>query len=288
MDVRPPPLQPRKFAIGSFARAPNFPAMGFRSFDEFTAWRQGNQDWLDARYAYEVSLATREPTLSQSGTCAPCLRPASFLSSTQAGERVPDGRRMPYWPHQMRCDCADRLSGRQRAIVHLAQATGLAAWTSLLLFGTPNAADRRLAGLVGSTTARPRLIVAPTPWDEEHFHLDVPDASVHIAISQDYLEFIPPLPAALTAIVQALAPGGRFIFSTQFLANEPATSFIPPDSYAFAPQTPVEYREESHRFGWDLLGMLRDAGFSDAAAYLTWSEELGYLGSLNFLFRATK
>jgi SAM-dependent methyltransferase len=195
---------------------------------------------------------------------------------------------MPYWPHQMRCDCADRLSGRQRAIVHLAQATGLAAWTSLLLFGTPNAADRRLAGLVGSTTARPRLIVAPTPWDEENFHLDVPDASVHIAISQDYLEFIPPLPAALTAIVQALAPGGRFIFSTQFLANEPATSFIPPDSYAFAPQTPVEYREESHRFGWDLLGMLRDAGFSDAAAYLTWSEELGYLGSLNFLFRATK
>ena len=34
--------------------------------------------------------------------------------------------------------------------------------------------------------------------------------------------------------------------------------------------------------------MLREAGFRDAAAYLYWSEELGYLGPMNFIFRAVK
>jgi SAM-dependent methyltransferase len=195
---------------------------------------------------------------------------------------------MPYWPQQMRCDCADRLNGRARAVVHLVQATGLAAWTSMLLFGTPSAADQRLTALVGSATPAPRLRAAPTPREPERFVLDLPDASFHVAISQDYLEFVPPVRAALAEVARALVPGGRFIFTTQFLAGEAASRFIPQDAYALMPQTPAEYREDSHRFGWDLLTMLSDAGFSDAAAYLTWSEELGYLGSMNFLFRATR
>jgi hypothetical protein len=288
MDLRPTPVPPRRFETGSFALAPNFPAIGFRSHDEFAAWRADHQSRLDARYMYECGLATREPGLTQEGTCAPCLRPAVFQSETQPGEKLADGRRMPYWPRQMRCDCEDRLTGRQRAIIHLAQATGLAPWTNLLLFGTPSPADGRLARLVGSVTQVARLRAAPLARDPDRFVLDAPENAFHIALAQDYFEFVPPLNAALAGIAETLLPGGRLIFTTQFRFAERHSVLMPAETYGFAPVIPAEYREDSHVFGWDLLTMLRDAGFSDAVAYLTWSEELGYLGPMNFLFRATK
>jgi len=288
MDARPTQAQPRRFEIGSFAQAPNFPAIGFRSQAEFNAWRREHQSALDARYLYECGLATRDPTIVRPGTCAPCLRPAIFESATQPGERLADGRRMPYWPRQMRCDCEDRLTNRERAVIHLLQATGLAPWTNLLLFGAPNPADRRLAPLVGSITAIPRLTAAPTVRDPDAFILQAPAASFHLAVAHDTIEFVPPLATALAAIANALTPGGRFIFTTQFRVEQAESTLIPADSYAIFERTPAEYREDSHKFGWDLLTMLRNAGFSDATAYLTWSEELGYLGSMNFLFRATR
>ncbi len=39
--------------------------------------------------------------------------------------------------------------------------------------------------------------------------------------------------------------------------------------------------------GWDLLALLRDAGFADATALLYWSNQLGYLGGHNFIVKAT-
>ena len=43
---------------------------------------------------------------------------------------------------------------------------------------------------------------------------------------------------------------------------------------------------EVHALGWDILDLLRDAGFSTARAHVYWSDELGYLGSGNMIFLA--
>jgi hypothetical protein len=61
-----------------------------------------------------------------------------------------------------------------------------------------------------------------------------------------------------------------------------------PADFPFTRGMPTEFRGAEHKLGWDLLPMLRRIGFRQAAAYLYWSEELGYLGNTNFIFKAVK
>jgi hypothetical protein len=271
----------------SFARAPRFPGTGFRSYDEFQSYLAQNQGALDAHYEYELSLATREASIVRPGTCAPCLRPTSFTTAAQHGETLPDGRHFPNWREEMRCDCDDRLIGRQRAMIHFLQISGLLPWMHLLLFGTPGDADRRLQSMAAKT------IIVPRPYassDRSSLlpHLGLARAAVHLAVSQDYLQFVPPIAAILSEIRDALIDGGRFIFTAPFHFNERSTSLTPAEATAFATAPVMEFRGAAHKFGWDLLSLLKESGFTDAAAYLYWSEELGYLGSMNFIFRAIK
>jgi SAM-dependent methyltransferase len=272
---------------GSFARAPRFPAVGFASHSEFKSYLAANQSRLDARYEYELSLATMEAKIVRPGTCAPCLRPTDFVSETENGETLPDARRLPNWREEVRCGCDDRLINRQRAVVHFVQASGLLPWMRVLLFGTPGDADRRLESMVAKAFIVPR---PSAPVERAHAlpHLGLARSAVHLAVSQDYLQFVPPIGAVLSEICDALIDGGRFIFTVPFHFNEASTVPIPQAAMSFAVAPVMEFRGVPHRFGWDLLDLLKDAGFSDAAAYLYWSEELGYMGSMNFIFRAIK
>jgi hypothetical protein len=271
----------------SFARAPRFPAVGFKSYEEFQSYLAENQNRLDAHYEYELSLATKEASIVRPGTCAPCLRPAKFTSATQNGEKMPDARRLPNWREEMRCDCGDRLIGRQRALIHFLQASGMLPWMHILLFGTPGDADRRLESMVANTFIVPRPC-PPAKMAAALSRLGLARACVHLAVSQDYLQFVPPIGAVLSEICEALIEGGRFIFTAPFHFSERSTTLISEEAMSFSHAPVMEFRGAEHKFGWDLLDLLKEAGFSDAAAYLYWSEELGYLGSMNFIFRAVK
>jgi SAM-dependent methyltransferase len=159
----------------------------------------------------------------------------------------------------------------------------------LFLFGTPGDADRRLAAMAAQITVVSRLTEpvaertpAPLPF------LGLPRTLAHFTVSQDYIQCVPPLNVALAEICDVLVSGGRFIFTVPFYYNEPNTELMPKEALAFAAGTPLEFRGQTHKFGWDLLDRLKQAGFRDAVAYLYWSEELGYLGSMNFIFRAIK
>jgi hypothetical protein len=263
MSLLPSKIPASAFETGSFARAPTFPAMRFTSQAEFREYLADSQSLLDARYAYEQSLATSEASIVQSGTCAPCLRSARFTSRTAEGTRLPDGRYVPNWREAMQCDCRDQLNNRHRAVLHFVQAAGIQPWTRLLLAGPPSAVDLPLSGMVRVAMRLPETGLMP---QTEAFHL---------AVSHDHLQHAAAPQAVLAAIRGQLLEGGRFIFTAPFhheaAASQPSTG----------PGT-------ANVFGWDLLDMLRQAGFRDAAAYLYWSEELGYLGPMNFIFRAVK
>jgi len=82
------------------------------------------------------------------------------------------------------------------------------------------------------------------------------DSNFHLAISRMQR------PDSFASLAQALLPGARLIFTTPF---DPETAH-----------------------SWDIIQAARDAGFRDAKAYLYWSEELGYLGRANWIFRAIK
>ena len=274
MTANPPKTPAVPFEIGSFARAPKFPAVRFTSQQEFQDFLETEQDRLGARYEYEQSKGTREAYIVQNGTCAPCLRPVVFTSGMEGGERLKDGRHVPDWREAMQCDCRDQLNNRQRALLHFVQAIGVLPWARLLLFGAPEPTNIRLAAMVNE-------VVAMRPFQATKAVDDI-----HLAVSYDYLQNVPPLGTVLTGLCARLLEGGSFIFSVPFLHNTASSELMSPAS--FSDQMPGEVRGRSHKFGWDLLAMLREAGFRDASAYLYWSEELGYLGPANFIFRALK
>jgi SAM-dependent methyltransferase len=257
----------------SFTRSARFPAAAFHSIEEFRAYQVEMRTPLETRAAYHRSLATLDSTQSCAGTCAPCLRPSRFTSSTAGAETLKDGRKLPDWNQQMRCDCKEALTARERALLHFMQATAITPWTHSLLFG-PSGTERRLAESVDTLVRIPGLRPGDAP------SLDAPSARFHLAVSQDYLNRVPALPAALAEILRVLVPGGRFVFTIPFQFTAAASVFMNSDD-------PISVRSE-HKLGWDLLPLLRQAGFRQAAAYLYWSEELGYLGDTNFIFKAVK
>jgi SAM-dependent methyltransferase len=261
--------------------------VSFVSFAEFEEHLREVRPRLDARYGYERSLASAGEEIQRDGTCAPCLRRTRFTTRTAGGEALGGGRLMPNWREQLTCDCEDRLSNRNRALLHfLAAEAGLRAWSRVLLFGPPGAADRRIAAAAASVASIPRLGFARGGAGARGYRLDAADAAFHLAVSADALHRVPPLAALLAELRRVLVPGGSFVFTVPF-------HFLAARSVAHldglprvSGRLPTEAGGEVHALGWDILDRLRDAGFGNARAHAYWSDELGYLGSGNMIFSA--
>ena len=261
-----------------------FPSVRFISQAEFNEYCRIAQPALDTRYLHETSLTTREEAVVQLGTCAPCLRRAAFTSETARWEKLADGRRVPEWSGALTCDCEDALGNRDRALLHFALSqAGLRGWTRLLLFGPDVPASRRLQAEAGQTVRVASL--QPGEGGPEDFRLPVPDASCHLAIAADYLHRVPPLDAALSELRRVLAPGGSLVLTVPFRYRAARTS-TRANLPAPGGRLPAEYRDAVHEIGWDVLDMLRAAGFRQADVHSYWSNELGYLGSFNMLLHA--
>lgn len=260
-----------------------FPAISLATQAEFIEARRALQDRLDARHLHEAALLAAGDTLIRPGTCAPCLRGAAFTTRLDRWPRAADGSRMANWPEGQICDCADRLDGRARAVVHFAQAVaGLRPWTRLLLFGPEQAAHRRLAALAGEAVHAAALL----PGDSAPgWTLPAPGRPVPLAVAIGCLHLVPPLDAALAAFRAALAPGGSFVFTVPFRYDASAT-LTRADLPRPGGRLPALLRTPAHDIGWDILDRLRRAGFAHAAAHFYWSGELGYLGAFNMIFHA--
>jgi SAM-dependent methyltransferase len=262
---------------------PRFPAVSFISQAEFSEYCRLAQARLDMRYLHESSLTTHDDHVTQVGTCGPCLRRALFTTDTSGWDRRPDGQRLPVWEESHACDCEDRLTGRLRALVHFAQSNAnLRAWTRLLLFGPPNAADRRLITLAGTTTRIARFQPGATA---DKVVLAVPDAAFHLVVSVDTLHRVPPLRAALAEFRRVLAPGGSLILLVPFRYRA-ARTLSREGMAEIGRHPPMEVRDTVHEIGWDILDWMRSAGFGHTAAHCYWSNELGYLGAFNMLLHA--
>jgi SAM-dependent methyltransferase len=183
---------------------------------------------------------------------------------------------VPNWREQLLCDCADRLTNRQRAVLHFVESTiTVPSWSRVLALGRLSAAERRLCQRLGA----PVLAARPTMA-----RLDLPDAACHLAITLDYLHQIRPLAAVLAEARRVLAPGGALVFTVPFRWDRVQTrSHVDPRAVA---SSPAESPREVHEIGWDILEMLRTAGFARNRVHSYWSEELGYLGPFNTIFSA--
>lgn len=260
-----------------------FPGAAFRSIDEFKRYRSDNRDLFDERYRREQSLAVDGATLSTSGFCAPCLQVTDFVSQTHGGSQTDDGRWVPYWRLAQTCGCRFALTSHERALLHMAlPRLGPPSWTRGGIIGRGDRLLDYLAERAFSFDLWPRLSRARAG----EVDLPVPAQSQHMILAADEVAHIPPLDSALAAIARSLMPGGSFLFSTPFDV-EAETSIAGPGFDGVDPAAlPLFSADAPHRLGWDLIGRLLNAGFSDAAAYCYWSEELGYLGPYNMIFLA--
>jgi hypothetical protein len=257
-----------------------FPSATFGSGDDFKRFRSENQNLFDERYRREQSLGTHGAAVIREGICAPCVRVTQFSSSTQDGELTGDGRKVPHWRKAQVCGCSFGLMSHERALIH----------SALPHFGKPSWFQ---AGILDQATRVAAYVSQFLPglgqWTRFNrgagraLSLPISDASQHMVLAVDMLVHVIPLSEALSAIANALSPGGVFIFSTpfdveasqtvSFLANENGTDQI------FSTRS-------VHRLGWDLIPLLSDCGFSSAVGQCFWSEELGYLGTYNMVFIA--
>ncbi|WP_234732277.1 hypothetical protein [Acidocella facilis] len=257
------------FRASELAVSPKFPAWAFRSHDEFLKFLSKNQGKLDARHLYQLTLATRQERHEVSGVCAACLAPTDY-SSIVDGELLNDGRRMPNWREGLRCGCARRLNNRQRAVIHFAQACGLLPWMESVLIGATE------------NFALAYMDVAPRALCLAHFSVGggsevFAAESKHFIVSTDEFQFVDDSLAAFARCAAALVPGGRCIFTVPFHVHD-AHSVMKNEGGV----------GQAHQFGWDILKRLQEAGFRDVSALLYWSEELGYLGNMNFIFLGIK
>lgn len=260
-----------------------FPGTTFRSIDEFKRFRTENRDQFDERYRREQSLAVDGASLTTGGFCAPCLEVTDFVSQTHGGESTANGRWVPHWRLAQTCSCRFALTSHERALLHMAlPALGPPSWTRGGIIGR---GDRLLAYMTDrafSFDLWPRLLRTQTGQAA----LPVPAGSQHMILAADEIAHIPSLDAALAAVAHSLIPGGSFLFSTPFDVEAEESVMAPGFEGVAAADLPLFSAEAAHRLGWDLITRLREAGFSDAAAYCYWSEELGYLGPYNMSFLA--
>ena len=264
-----------------------FPSVSFVSLAEFEEYLRDAQSRLDARQAYERGLASAEEEILRDGTCAPCLRRARFTARTAGGEALEDGRLVPNWRDQLICDCEDRLSNRNRALLHfLTSEAGLRPWSRVLLFGPPSPLDRRIAAAAASLVSVPRLRFAHAGGGAQGYRLDAGNAAVHLAVSADYLQRVPPLVEALAELRRVLVPGGSFVFTAPFRWRAARSVARLADLPRLAGRLPTEAGGEVQALGWDIIDLLRGAGFRTARACTYWSDELGYLGAGNMIFLA--
>jgi len=127
--------------------------------------------------------------------------------------------------------------------------------------------------------------------------LDFADAGLDAVISLDVLEHIAGTAAALREVARVLRPGGVFVFTVPFYQDKARSRQIArlrDDGQPVFDGEP-EYHGDPvsggvpcfHHFGWDLLAMLREAGFADARVLRVYDPGAG-LPQGQWVFRATR
>ncbi len=259
-----------------------FPAVEFRSFTEFDQFYREQKPLIDLRWRYEQSLATTDKRLLIDGTCGLCLVPVTFTSDTAGGE-ITAGGRVPNWRENLVCACERRLINRERALLHYLVAGGaLQPWMNMFACGDLGGLRPLLATMSARVIELEAAALAATPV--ARIDVGAGGDRGHLLVWVESLERKMLSPHLLSAIAERLAPGGRFVFTAPFNAGAPASA-VPAGQDAAGAAAPVG---DPRFVGWDILPMLLAAGFDDAKASLYWSDELGYLGPLNFIFSAAR
>jgi SAM-dependent methyltransferase len=117
-----------------------------------------------------------------------------------------------------------------------------------------------------------------------------PDDSFDAVSHGDVLEHVPVFSDALKESYRILKPGGKLLFTAPFFPLTPETqklAELAPDGSIIHHIDPPEYHGDNvsgavlayWRFSWDLLDVMRDAGFSDSRIVVEYDPFSGFLSN---------
>lgn len=260
----------------------------------------------------EKELAVRHahaPVWHLPGYCRVCERDVAFLVDRQSGAREEDGIWIPNWRERLQCPCCG-MNNRQRAIARavresvlacrdrrpevylMEQVTPIFQWLNRTLPQAHYWGSEFLGEGISSGS------VVGGIRHENVEDLSFEDGSFDLVVSNDVLEHVADPARAVREMARVLRPGGTCFMTVPFLLEQDENQIrarceggkirhlMTPEYHG----NPVS--DEGSLvftvFGWELLEMLRAAGFKEVSAEFYWSEVYGHLGEGQHYLYAVK
>lgn len=254
-----------------------------RSMEDFQKIYQEMLKYRDYEgYLAEVYAAAGREAAKYYGICEVCNAPQTFVVDYQSAN-VENGLRVPNWRERLVCpNCG--CNNRQRFMAHtvfenyrIGMEVLIYEQTSLLY----QRIKREIPGIVGFEYRGEGYQSGAVYGGvncQDICGLSFGDESFDLIISNDVFEHADNYYGAFSEAYRVLRPGGKLIFTVSFNAN----------SKRIEQRFEGNDKKKSHIFGWDMLDILKDCGFSEAYGKVYYGMKEGYMGYLPIYFEALK
>lgn len=300
---------PSKGPIPRFSGSSRLAPITLRTFDDYLIWSRSCAAELDDQDRIELALLPSHPgTFLIAGTCALCGRKTTFKSNFDYATMSEDGMMVPSLREHLTCTHCG-LKNRVRAALHLfVQEIRPSLSQQIYITEQLGAAFRWLKGR-GYSVFGSEYMPDRGPFgrsirgirNEDLGALTWPNDCFDFVLSLDVLEHVPCVDACFSEIFRCLRRGGDLLFTAPSAldqrdtvvraiasANGTVTHLMDPEYHGGNRSDPAAGTLCYRYFGWETIQDLKKAGFSDAAAWLFWSRELGYMGGSQIAFWAHK
>ncbi|MDD2768894.1 MAG: methyltransferase domain-containing protein [Methylococcus sp.] len=287
-----------------------YPSIWLAEFGEFAEW----QNYREIAAGAHPVLAEIDDRLIHSrrpfqvnGYCSLCgsVQPLSVRWDYAGTDG--NGTIFPAWTEIAACGCCGSNSRMRALFSYLTEKLAVAADAEIYIAEQVTEYYRRLKArypnLVGSEYLGTDLAPGETVHREAEFirHEDITRLSFQsgrfdLIITQDVFEHVPDYRSAFSECRRVLKSGGHLLFTVPFFYHQPDTEIRAAVSASGEIEhlLPPEYHGNPlgggalcfQHFGWDLLGSLKQAGFSEATAALYWGPHQGHFGQYFFVFSA--
>lgn len=241
------------------------------------------------------------------GFCVPCNKNVSFLVDMQSGGQRHAHGWIPNWRERLECPFC-RMNNRQRLIAALLkqalsdeqgkqvylmeQVTPIYNWASTTF------ENHKIIGSEYLGHEYPGGTVIKGIRHEDVESLSFADGQIDLIVSNDVFEHVPNPAKAFAECARVLKAGGVMLATIPFhsdsdvsvirarLSNGQLEHALPPAFHG----NPVSADGSLvfTDFGWDLLIMMKEAGFSDVTVDVYAASEFGHLGGGQLIFRLAR
>jgi hypothetical protein len=238
--------------------------------------------------------------------CLCCNETTPMLVDFESGRVHEDGSRTPNWRERLVCSQC-MMNNRQRLVAKLVQQAAIESTHSrIYLMEQVTPIFEWVRNLHGTDVHGSEYLGYEYTGGEringirheDVMNLSFPDASFDLIVSNDVLEHIPDPEGALRECFRVLKPGGTVLATFPFhVANDKTRARARIAANEIEHLLPPQYHGNPvssdgslvfQDFGWDLLDVMRGAGFSSAVCEVYSSDEFGHLGTGLLVFRMSK